>query len=207
MSYWDEMILDVGQQLELKHQIEVAEQELDVLTEEECVQGIRSGLLEYKDQRIVLAEYRFLKEEISMVLPQSFRKVPEGLISQAGGGNQQLFGEEGFDTSFLLQKLDVPLKATEIESFMNEVIYHMKQNTPGFQLFSEEMIQCQQLTVGTYQCLLPTERGNFCQVACICSVAGQTLIGAFQFLPDSIPLWEPLSRALIRTLKPNHGSM
>jgi hypothetical protein len=201
------MILEVSTQLELKYQMESTEQDLDLLSEEDCLNGIRNGLLTFKDQRIVLEERHFANRKISLVLPQSFHEVPEGLISKAGGVNQQLFGEEGFDTSFSLQKLDIPLKAAEVQGFMNEMIHYIKQMRPGFQLFAQEILQCQNVTVGCYECLLPTERGIFYHVAFICSVADQPMIGGFQFLPDTISLWQPLSKALIRTLKTNNISV
>ncbi|MED4572986.1 hypothetical protein P9302_26640, partial [Brevibacillus agri] len=68
-TYWDEKILDVWNEIQIRQQLEEMNQQKPQLTWEECLAAAELGSMEYDGCTLEFAERMFFDERVRLILP------------------------------------------------------------------------------------------------------------------------------------------
>ena len=208
-TYWDEKILDVWNEIQIRQQLEEMNQQKPQLTWEECLEAAELGSMEYDGCTLEFAERMFFDERVRLILPCSLQLIPKGLMSQSSAAqpHEQLACQDEEGTILLgINHMAHPLSMNEAESFLQAMTAQIKKKTPGLQIVKNDLWEHEGLRVAICEYVVPMADGAYYQIMFATSVMGRAFFGSMVFPAREVWLWQPLANALIRTLRVNEGA-
>ena len=207
-EHWDEKILDVWNELQMKRQLEEMSRQRPQLTWEECLAAAELGSMEYDGRTFAFEEKVLFDGHVSMILPRTLQLMPRGLVGKSSTAQQheQLAFQDEAGTMLLgLNHMIHALSVNESEIFLREMTAQIKSKTPGLQIVKNDVWEQAGRLMASYEYVVPKPDGNFYQIMFATSLNGRAFFGSLVFSASEAWVWQPLATALIRTLKISEG--
>lgn len=119
-EHWDEKILDVWNELQMKRQLEEMSRQRPQLTWEECLAAAELGSMEHDGRTFAFEEKVIFDGQVSMILPRTLQLMPRGLVGKSSTAQQheQLAFQDEAGTILLgLNHMTHALSVNESEIF------------------------------------------------------------------------------------------
>ncbi|MFW5436756.1 hypothetical protein [Paenibacillus apiarius] len=201
-AYWDDKFLEMWNDLCARRQIIAAEER--ALPPEDWEAGVLQGVVEYEGRLIEIEEKELLGGQASLRLPRSMQLMPRGIGARGQvlrGHEQAVFTNEDSSVMFGLSLMTHRLQLNDLEALQSAMTVQAKKLRSDVQLVREDIIERNGGKMVCCEYVIPTPLSMYYQMMFATSWQGRAIWGSFHFDATEALLWQPLSHALIRSLR------
>ncbi|ATF11539.1 hypothetical protein HPY27_12515 [Brevibacillus sp. HB1.1] len=202
--YWDEKILDAWNDIQKRREIKEVEEKMAQMSPEEWLAGVQLGVIEYEGQTIYCEEKLFFDEQMAIHLPTSMWLIPRGIESKGNTTHQHdqmTYKNEKGTVMFGLTHMTHLIQMDDVEQFLSTMTIQLKKKQAGLQVVHNEVIELSEVKVASSEFVIPLKNGKYYQILFVTALKERMLLGSFHFAADEVIVWQPLARALIRTMR------
>ncbi|MDR0266766.1 hypothetical protein [Paenibacillus sp.] len=199
-NYWDQQI--IGYLVHQKRECELTEG-IDTISEMDWIEMVAKGDVCYKHHGIKLKKQRLFNNALEIPLPIDLTPVSKGFIEKEGDTrirDQYFFMNSTGEISCGIHLGGSIETEIDLEMLKDCMMIESKNKKPEIKLFELENESLKQRGFETYDCLIPTEHGQFYQFVFLTVCRDRLLQGCFQFKAELADLWRPMSAAIIQTI-------
>lgn len=198
--YWDQQIS--GYLVQSQRERELIEGQ-DTISELDWKEMVINGEVCYKHHAIKLKKQRLFENALEIPLPVILAPVAKTSLEKEKDDRirkQYFFMNDTGEISCGICLGETIKTETDLEMLKDCMMIESKFRNPEIKLFELEDEVLKQMNVETYDCIIPTENGQFYQFIFLTLCRDTLLHGCFQFKAELSELWRPMSAAIIQTM-------
>lgn len=201
MAHWDEQFLKVSNNLRAQEQIAAAEEQ--AVFPEVWEAQVQHGVVEYGGQLIEIEDKELLGGRASICLPRSMQLIPRGVVQRESpsAGEQDVFTNEDRTVIFGLSVREHHLSWDDMDALKTAMTVTAKELRSDVQLLQEDIIELQSGGMVCCEYALPAGDAMYYLIMFASIWDERAVWGSFHFTVNDLLLWQPLSHALIRSLR------